>query len=796
MPPVYVPKNRAATEHRGSVDRVIFSDPSQPFCIIALTDDSTVCGPVDADQITRGSIYRFLGRWEDGDKRGPRFRFSTFITQTAFTRPAVIKYLGEISEGLTPKIAGRIYDKFRSNSVATLRTDPARVAAECNLSPDLCELASIDLARGAKFEDTKIELFTLFQGRGFQGKLIDACIDAWGTRAPALIKKNPFAMLGKPSAGFKRCDRMWTDFGLPKDSLKRTAIVAANLVTTDRQGHTWLSGEDLAARLREMIPTADVSKGLKLALRARFLKKRRDEAGKLWLSSYKRATSEERIAAALTRLSAAACLWPTDRILVSQTEGDRLPSAHQIDRLTLATTGPVGMLLGGPGTGKSHSTAYLLKEVISEFGHSSIAAVAPTGKAAVRITQALHLAGIQLTAKTIHSTLGITRNGHDGDGWNFAYNAKNPLPFRFVLCDETSMCDADLVADLLDACATGTHVLFVGDPHQLPPVGHGAPLRDMIAAGVPSGELTQVRRNAGQIVHACVRIKNGESFEVADRVDLDPADGSPPKNLKLVDAKEEAKARDALLDVLKRIGETKRTNPKWFDPVWQTQVVVARNVKGEISRKKLNDILHPLLNPDGYAVAGNPFKVGDKIICTRNSHMHQVGAVYTDLPETEHLAKQAENYETLRDPDNQPVEIYVANGEIGRVVAVAAKLTVARFSEGDALVKIPMGKQRDDDDAEGEDEGGGKGCNFDLGYAVTAHKMQGSEAPCVIVMGDEQAAALTTREWIYTAVSRASRLCLLIGKMGTFTKMKDRRILHRRKTFLVESILETRYAEL
>jgi hypothetical protein len=203
MPPVYVPKNRAATEHRGALDRVIHSDPAQPFCILALTDGAVVKGDADADQFTRGTIYRFLGRWRDNDKKGPQFHFDGYVVHAAQTRAGIVKYLSEASDQLAPKIITRIWEKFREDSVSILRTDPARVATECNLSPDLCELASVDLQRGARFEDVKIELFQLFQGRGFHGKLIDAAITKWGLRAPAVIRKNPFNLLSMPSAGFR-----------------------------------------------------------------------------------------------------------------------------------------------------------------------------------------------------------------------------------------------------------------------------------------------------------------------------------------------------------------------------------------------------------------------------------------------------------------------------------------------------------------------------------------------------------------------------------------------------------------
>jgi exodeoxyribonuclease V alpha subunit len=322
------------------------------------------------------------------------------------------------------------------------------------------------------------------------------------------------------------------------------------------------------------------------------------------------------------------------------------------------------------------------------------------------------------------------------------------------------------MASVLDAVPTGGHVLLVGDPNQLPPVGPGAPLRDMVAAGVPRGELSQVRRNAGSIVHACLRIKNGESFETVDQVDIDAE--PPPQNLKLIETRSDGESGRALVEVLKRMSR--------FHPLWQTQVVVARNKSGDVSREKLNELLQPILNPDGRQLASNPFRVGDKIICTRNSDMKAVQADYD--------TQNALDYHDIKDDDGNPEQVYIANGEIGRVVAISERVSIARFSEGDTLVRIPMGKQKQDDDS---DEGG-QGCNFDLAFAVTCHRLQGSEAPCVIVMGDEGGGMIASREWIYTAISRASKLCILIGKMSTFDRMRSRVVLTKRKTFLVELI--------
>lgn len=782
MPPIAVPKDRTKREHTGRVDRVIFSDPDQPFVILALTDGLTVVGPFNADAFTPGTLYRWLGVWQDDDRRGPRFKASTFLVAHPGGKAGTVRYLSRAAE-ISEADARRLWDAFGDRAVATLRDDPEKARAATRLSADQAADAARLLKLDAATADTKCELFELFSGRGFHGTLVDACVKKWGVHAPRLIRRNPFALMPLGGgAGFRRCDRLWVDLHLPSGSPKRAVHVATKLVATDPAGHTWVSAPALAEKLLLLIPTASPKAAFKLALRARMLKRHRDAAGRLWLATYPRGTAEERVADSVRRLSASPSLWPADRVPVSARDGDRLPSEHQVERLRRATGGAVGMLLGGPGTGKTHSLAYLLREVVAEHGRSAICCCAPTGKAAVRMTQALQLAGLDLRAKTIHSTLEIGRNGHDGAGWGFQRNRSNPLDARFVVCDETSMNDCDLMADLLDACADGSNVLLIGDPGQLPPVGHGAPLRDLIAGGVPCGELTEVRRNAGMIVHACARIRNGEDFETADAADLD---ATPPRNLRLIEARDEQHAADLVERVL--------TGMTRFHPVWQTQVVVARNKKGAMSRVELNERLHPVLNPDGHAAAGNPFKVGDKVICLRNSRMQRVEPVAADLPAE--MARDAGSYQVVYEVSEDtgarvPEEVYVANGEIGRVEAVGPKLAVARFSEGDMLVRIPIGRQSGGDD---EGEGGeekGRGCDFDHAYAITVHKAQGSEAPCVIVVGDENAAGLCNREWIYTAVSRASKLCILIGRKAVFRKMAGRVSLTRRKTFLAERLRE------
>ena len=454
-------------------------------------------------------------------------------------------------------------------------------------------------------------------------------------------------------------------------------------------------------------------------------------------------------------------------------------SDHQRDRVRLALQRSVGILNGSPGTGKTYTAAQIVKWIATRFGLNQIAVCCPTGKAAVRITSAMLHYAINLPATTIHRLLRIGKNGHGDGDWGFQYRDGCPLPFRFVLIDEASMVDTDLAAALLAACAPGTHVLWIGDVGQLPPVGHGAPLRDMIAAGVPCGELSEIRRNSGLIVEACAAIKSGNPFTTADKFDAETG-----QNLRHIEADTPEEAVATLQAVLSKFAASGR-----FNPVWQVQVLCAVNDKSLVSRKALNRALQAELNPNGEQTKPNPFRVADKIICVKNTRMtaHQLSNL--------HKANSPDNYRSTGN------EEFVANGEIGKVVAIAPKCMVARFDEPTRLFKIPLGRVKDDADDDGggqaggeskEDKRTGTGCDFDLAYAITTHKSQGSEWPVAIVMIDDSAGAkrVCSREHIYTAISRGKQLVLTIGKMAALEGLAKKVSLDRRKTFLKELIGE------
>jgi exodeoxyribonuclease V alpha subunit len=346
--------------------------------------------------------------------------------------------------------------------------------------------------------------------------------------------------------------------------------------------------------------------------------------------------------------------------------------------------------------------------------------------------------GLNLQATTIHRLLE-TKPSETG-GWKFGRDAFNRLRQRFVVCDEASMIDNWLMSCLLAARGPNTHILFVGDVNQLPPVGRGAPLRDMISAGLPYGELREIHRNAGSIVQVCAKIRDGLPWEPDLKLDVTQ---SSPANLKLLEARSGIFAQHRLVNAM-------QSAVGFCDPIWDVQAIVATNQKSPLSREALNPILQGLLNGDSKAVENTPFRIGDKVICLKNSTFGG------------HL---------------------VANGDIGKVLQAEPEKTTVEFYNPTRLVAVPrVQTQRKD----------WTGCDLSLAYAVTCHKYQGSEIPYAFVCLDDSPGArmVCSREWLYTAISRARIATLMVGRLSTAMQMCQRQAIHERKTFLKELIQE------
>lgn len=751
-------------------------------------------GEAEDGELREGLTYRGFGYTKPyRNKRTgiteEQFCFDSFVLETPANEESIVAYLQQC-KGIGPFTARTMFDKWGSDAVRMLRESPQDVSSAIpRLKIDRAIEASEFLQKFERIERTKMDLLGLLHGRGFPKKTVDKIVTQYGPRAAELIRRNPYRLMEFNGCGFLKADKLYLELG-PKPpiqamkhaaKMKRQALCVWHAIASNGSGDTWHHQNVAKRSLEKNIAGTEVKfeRALKLAVRSGMLVER-FEMGSRWLAETQKANAEERVARYVTEArqeihasgDATECLWPDVDSLGLNPVEDR----HQIDNLRLATSGLIGVLAGSPGTGKTHCSALLVKAATRLVGKDKICVAAPTGKAAVRVTEAMQKSGLStINATTIHTLLKV--EGSDGEGMTFYYGRGNPLPFEYIFVDESSMLDVSLMASLLAARGPGTRVLFIGDTNQLAPVGHGAPLRDLIAAGVPTGTLTEIRRNSGRIVRACAEIRDSHRITVGNKLDLDNGE-----NLALIECES---PEDQIAAIEQIVGQFVRANPRKFDPVWDVQILgPIRKRKSPLGCKSVNPRLQELLNPYGQQAPGNPFRVGDKIINGKNGWLPAVDGFGDDNA-------------------NAEGKVYVANGEQAEVLQVDTNKTVVRLQNPDRVVLIPRGTQDDakegsddydrDHGASGQDsdesESTGTGCNWELAPMISGHKSQGSEWPVAIVVLDEAGARVATRNWLYTCISRGKVFCLLIGKRTVLDEMCRRDGL-RRKTFLVERIRE------
>jgi len=745
----------------------------------------SVLGNLEGDKLEIGHQYRFYGRWENGTgaySHTRQFKFQTFIKPTPAGREGTIRYLADCPNiGLG--FACTLWNKFGSQAIRFLRELPEVAAAAVpRLSEAHAKEASNHLKSQQQLESATVDLIDLLGGRGLPRTLAKKCIEEWGNKAATTVRRNPYLLMNFHGCGFLRTDSLFIDLGGNPSRLKRQALCAWHSIASKTDGHTWSDLKTVEEGLRSKLSGAviDGPRACLLAKRAKILSMRRDADGNLWFAEGKKARAEEYVAKRVSEWQENDRQKREENGVQHWTEIDGrfdFLSDHQREKLAAAISGTIGSLGGSPGTGKTTVAAKLIAALIADHGTRSVAIAAPTGKAAVRISEAMNGHGVSVQARTIHSLLGV-QHVNAIKGWTFNHNEIDPLSFKFVVIDECSMCDCSLMASLLAAIGKGTRLLLVGDVNQLAPVGHGAPLRDLIAAGIPYGELREIRRNSGRIVQACAEMRDGSVFRDSTAIDIDAGE-----NLKVVAANTPAQQIERMFAAIEVAGRD------GCDPIWDVQVIVPVNARSPIARKALNKMLQARLNPNGQQASGSPFRVGDKVVCLKN----QYTPISTDYGDDNELQK------------NDNGKIFVANGEQGEVLQVATKKTIVKLSGPTRYVLIPRGVESKSPAGEGDGEGSesgdadggdsgksgtGTGCDWDLAFAVSCHKSQGSEYPITIVMVDEYPGAkmVCDRSWVYTAVSRAKRLCLLIGRKYTADMFCSHMNLANRKTFLVELI--------
>ena len=369
-------------------------------------DRTKIKGQIVPNELAPGLTYRFYGDWKDHWKHGRQFVFEAFTTEKPSGQDAIIAYLGQC-KGIGPSTAAKLWELYGEDSVRKLREEPEAVAASVpRLNKQKCEQAAEFLRRSERTERTKIDLFALLKGRGFPKKVTEKLIEDYGPTAAIVVARNPYCLMKYKGCGFLGTDKMYLDLKHNPSRLKRQALCAWHAVASQSSGDTWFPFHIVRDGLNQNIASAtvDVVRAMELATRGGLLAEK-FVGGQRWVAERARAEQEERIAELIEEARQESRETPPVWTEMVRAIAD--VSDHQREHIAAATSEIIGVLAGRPGTGKTYTVARLVRLLQERYGEDEIAIAAPTGKAAVRVTEAMEKNGLSLRASTIHSLLKV-----------------------------------------------------------------------------------------------------------------------------------------------------------------------------------------------------------------------------------------------------------------------------------------------------------------------------------------------------------------------------------------------------
>jgi exodeoxyribonuclease V alpha subunit len=674
-------------EIEGEVRRVTFrSDDGYTVLRLDAAGSETTCVGFFA-RIGPGDRVKARGSWVQHPRYGKQFSVAAYEIIPPHTVEGIARYLASgIVRGIGQAIAERIVERFGEKTLEVIDKQPRRLLEVEGLGPK-----RVQAIKKAWREQREIsELIVFLESNGIRAGNAVRIHRHYGSEAIAMIRENPYRLAADIwGIGFVTADKIACKLGTAPDAPVRVkAGVVYVLSEAADEGHVFLEDDFLRARCGALLGVEDVAFDDALAALAASREIVR-ERGRVYLPHLLEA--EVSVAASLGRLhdSEAASLVPgADQALVGieAEQGVRF-GRSQVDAILQGLKSKLAVITGGPGTGKTTIVRAFVR--LFEDRGLKVCLAAPTGRAAKRMSEIA-----QTEAKTIHRLLEFS----PAEG-RFRRCAASPVDADLIVIDETSMLDIQLAASLLEAIKPSTSVVFVGDTDQLPPVGPGNFLRDMIEARVlPVSRLTHIfRQEAGSsIVENAHRINAGE-FPVFSKASGD---------FFLIEEEDPARVAGHVVELC----STKLAAGFGLDGVEDVQVL-SPMYKGEAGATNLNARLQEALNPGGERIEDLRFRVGDKVMQLRN------------------------NYEKM-----------VFNGDIGRVVGYD--------SESDRI-RVRFDADVEYDRAELDE--------VTLAYAITVHKSQGSEFPCVVMPILTQHYIMLYRNLLYTAVTRAKRLVVLVG---------------------------------
>ncbi|MBN1565753.1 MAG: ATP-dependent RecD-like DNA helicase [Anaerolineae bacterium] len=699
----------------GSVERITYYSPETNYCVmrlkpeqLPLAHDTLVTVVGNMPELQPGETVRLQGTWTNHPKHGRQFKAEIVTQVRPATAEAIERYLGSgLIKGIGNVTAKRIVDFFGEETLDILDRMPKRVLEVPGVGKHRARL----IGEAWQEQQHIKEVMLFLQGHHIPTGLAVKIYKTYGNESIPIVSRDPYRLSADIfGIGFRTADQIAQDLGLPEDAPSRIgAGIAHALNEATSEGHVFMPRDALveaAAQMLEVPPEIVEGNLIRLAMQGEIMMEHvpipdgleQVEGAYLPPMYFSERGSAERLrtmanvkASRLDELQRAN--WA--QLLASAASGGGVTlSQQQQEAVQSALTHKISVLTGGPGTGKT-TTLRAVIEVLDRTGHQFMLA-SPTGRAAKRLSEATGH-----PARTIHRMLGFQPSER-----GFHHNEENPLDTDMVVIDEASMIDLILFYNLLKAIRPDTHLLLVGDIDQLPSVGAGNVLNDVIRSGIgPVTRLAVIFRQAetSHIISNAHRINRGESPDTSNESD----------DFFVFVEEDPEKAADLLVDVVKN-----RVPQKFgFDPVNDIQVL-APMYRGSIGVSKLNEVLQEQLNGNASGrtaerrLSGTLFRVGDKVIQTRN------------------------NYE--KD---------VFNGDIGRVYG---------FDMTNQIMIVDMEGRHIKYDWSEADE-------LTHAYCITVHRSQGSEYPCVVMPVVTQHYMMLQRNLLYTGVTRAKQLVVLVG---------------------------------
>ncbi len=730
-------------EKTGTITEIIYRNDENGYTVAVMeteTEYFTVVGVLP--RCVKGSMFRLNGRFKEHRVYGEQFAFEEFEELLPSGRDAIFGFLSSgIIKGVGPSTAAALVNCFGDDTLKVIETEPERLEEVKGIGAKTAAVIAESFALHRQFADVSLS----FQRYGISTQHALKLFKAYGAGAVALIEENPYRLIDEVAGfGFRKADAIADRMGVSKDSAFRIKSgIKYALSFFSGEGNTYLPREELDERVAELLEltSEEIEEGIReLAFEGSIKLDTIEGREVVYLFAFY--VAERHTAENIRRIFEAPIksLTTDAANVISDAEADSgiMLSEQQKRAVYSSIADNVSIITGGPGTGKTTIINAIIR--IFERGSFTVALAAPTGRAAKRITETSgHY------ASTIHRLLEYYY-AEDTDDMRFGKNGEDQLNYDVIIVDEASMIDILLMKGLTEAIRTGTRLILIGDCDQLPSVGAGNVLMDMIESEmIPTTRLTEIFRQAEEslIVVNAHRINNGEYPFVNEK----------DKDFFFMERRSEDEVGALITELVK--GRLKSFY-KDIDILRDIQIITPVR-KGSLGTIALNQQLQEALNPpeQGKEERRNGeriFREGDKVMQIKNNYMLAWKKRY-DLSEGQG----------------------VFNGDVGFITDIdkeAGALTVVFDDERFVTYDF---SQLDE---------------LELAYALTVHKSQGSEFGIVIMPMMRFPSVLSTRNLLYTGITRGKKLVVLCGRQQMMHSMIDNNSIRLRYSGLKSRIAD------